>query len=79
MKDVKKSLHSLRYWLIGMAVGAVLGVDAFNAAVLSTMVEAFESGKNVSTAQAQIMEQSNQVEQLLRRINTRLEMATGAR
>jgi hypothetical protein len=73
MKDVKRTLSNQRYWIVGTAVGAVLGVGAFNATVLSNMIAAFESGQSISTAQAQILQRSREMEQALDRVHARLD------
>jgi len=73
MKDVKRTLSNQRYWIVGTAVGAVLGVGAFNATVLSNMIAAFESGKSISAAQAQILQRSREMEQALDRVHARLD------
>ena len=73
MKDVKRTLSNQRYWIVGTAVGAVLGVGAFNATVLSNMIAAFESGKSISAAQAQILQRSREMEQALDRVHARID------
>jgi hypothetical protein len=73
MKDVKRTLSNQRYWIVGTAVGAVLGVGAFNATVLSNMIAAFESGKSISTAQAEILERSREMEKAVDNVRARLD------
>jgi hypothetical protein len=73
MKDVKRTVSNQRYWIVGTAVGAVLGVGAFNATVLSNMIAAFESGKSISAAQAGIIQQSKEMERAMDIIRSRLD------
>ncbi|CAB3794588.1 hypothetical protein [Pararobbsia alpina] len=73
MRDVKRTLSNQRYWIVGTAIGAVLGVGAFNATVLSNMIAAFESGKSISAAQAEIIQRSREMEQAIDHMRSRLE------
>jgi hypothetical protein len=73
MKEVKRTLSNQRYWIVGTAVGAVLGVGAFNATVLSNMIAAFESGKSISAAQAEILQRSKEMERAIDTIRSRLD------
>lgn len=73
MKDVKRTLSNQRYWIVGTAVGAVLGVGAFNATVLSNMIAAFESGRSISTAQAEILQRSREMEKAVDNVRARLD------
>lgn len=74
MKEVKRTLSNQRYWIVSTAVGAVLGVGAFNATVLSNMIAAFESGKSISAAQAEIIHQSKEMEKVIDSIRSRLDV-----
>jgi len=53
---------------IGAVLAIVFGVAAFNATVLSNMLASFESGKNTSTAQAEVKRQSEETAALLKQI-----------
>jgi len=58
---------------ISTATATVLGVAAFNAAILSNMVASFESGKDIATAQAEIRRQSEETATLIKDLKRRLE------
>lgn len=64
----RNAIGGLRTTIVVTAIGAVIGVAAFNATVLSTMLASFESGRNVSEAQAKIQRQSEETAALLRQI-----------
>ena len=64
----KNEIGGLRTTIVVTAIGAVIGVAAFNATVLSNMLASFESGRNVSAAQAQIQRQAEETAALLRQI-----------
>lgn len=65
---MKNSIGGLRTTIVVTAIGAVIGVAAFNATVLNNMLASFESGRNVSAAQAQIQRQAEETAALLRQI-----------
>jgi len=71
-KDTQASIKSLKTTIIVTGISAVLaivlGVAAFNATVLSNMVASFESGKNTSAAQTQVMQQLKDTQALLDQI-----------
>lgn len=64
----KNEIGGLRTTIVVTAIGAVIGIAAFNATVLSNMLASFESGRNVSAAQAQVQRQAEQTATLLRQI-----------
>ena len=64
----QNAIGGLRTTIVVTAIGAVIGVAAFNATVLSNMLASFESGRNVSEAQAKIQRQSEETAALLRQI-----------
>jgi anti-sigma-K factor RskA len=66
--EIKSALGGLKTTMIVTAIGAVIGVATFNATVMSNMITAFESGKNISDTQARILRQSEKTEALLTRI-----------
>jgi lipopolysaccharide export system protein LptC len=68
MQDIKSEMKSMKWWMIGTGLSVVLGIAAFNATVLSNMVASFESGKNTSAAQAQVMQQVKDTQALLDQI-----------
>lgn len=64
----QNAIGGLRTTIVVTAIGAVIGVAAFNATVLSNMLASFESGRNVSEAQAKIQRQAEETAALLRQI-----------
>ena len=64
----QNAIGGIKTTIVVTAVGAVIGVAAFNATVLSNMLASFESGRNVSEAQAKIQRQSEETAALLRQI-----------
>lgn len=64
----QNAIGGLRTTIVVTAIGAVIGVAAFNATVLSDMLASFESGRNVSEAQAKIQRQAEETAALLRQI-----------
>ncbi|MCG8999810.1 hypothetical protein [Laribacter hongkongensis] len=68
-KETQASVKSLKLTIvltsISTVVAIVLGVAAFNSTVLNNMVAAFESGKNTSSAQAQVQQQLRDTQVLL--------------
>lgn len=65
---MQNAIGGLRTAIVVTAIGAVIGVAAFNATVLNNMLASFESGRNVSAAQAQIQRQAEETATLLRQI-----------
>lgn len=65
---MQNAIGGLRTTIVVTAIGAVIGVAAFNATVLNNMLASFESGRNVSAAQAQIQRQAEETATLLRQI-----------
>lgn len=68
LKGLRAEMKAMKWWMIGTGLSVVLGIAAFNATVLSNMVAAFESGKNTSAAQAQVMQQLKDTQALLEQI-----------
>lgn len=68
MSAIQNAISGLKVTMIVTAIGAVIGVATFNATVLSNMVTAFESGKNMSETQAKILRQSEETAALLKQI-----------
>lgn len=68
----QNAIGGLRRTIVVTAIGAVIGVAAFNATVLSNMLASFESGRNVSEAQAKIQQQAEETAALLRQIQQAL-------
>ena len=64
----QSAIGGLRTTIIVTAIGAVIGVAAFSATVLSNMLASFEAGRNVSMTEARLLRQSEQTEALLRQI-----------
>lgn len=69
---MQNAIGGLRTTIVVTAIGAVIGVAAFNATVLNNMLASFESGRNVSAAQAQIQRQAEETAALLRQIQQAL-------
>lgn len=65
---IQSAISGLKVTMIVTAVGTVIGVATFNATVLSNMVSAFESGKNVSETQSKILRQSEETAAILKQI-----------
>jgi hypothetical protein len=76
IKDTLASIGSLKTTIILTALSTVLaiviGMAAFNATVLSNMLASFESGKNMSAAQAEIKRQTEETATLLRELKANL-------
>jgi hypothetical protein len=68
VQQIQASSASLKYWLIGTGIAVVLGLAAFNATLLSNMVASFESGKNTSATQAQVLQQVKDTQTLLEEV-----------
>lgn len=71
-KATQESIKNLKNTVIVTGITSVIaivfGVAAFNATVLSNMVASFESGKNTSAAQAQVMQQAKDTQAILDQI-----------
>lgn len=52
--EVKHDSKTMKYWLIGTGLATVIGLFGANIAMVQTMGAMFESGKSLSTAQANI-------------------------
>lgn len=68
ISQVKTDSKNLKFWLAGTAVAVVLGVYGANISMVQTMLASFESGKNISTAQAEIKRQSEETSALLKQM-----------
>jgi Flp pilus assembly protein TadB len=81
-RETQASLGSLKTTIIVTAVSTVLaivlGVAAFNATVLSNMVASFESGKEMSAAQAEVKRQTEETAALLKQMQQQLSPAPKA-
>lgn len=75
--SIQNSIGGLKTTMIVTAIGAVIGIATFNATVLSSMITAFETGKNVSEAQARILRQSEETAKLLKQIQQGLPVPAG--
>ncbi|MYM32104.1 hypothetical protein GTP58_27605 [Duganella sp. CY15W] len=73
LAEMRTSLANLRITIIITGITVILGVAAFNATVMSNMIASFESGKNLSTAQAEVKRQTEETAKLLRKIQDDLE------
>ena len=65
---IQNSIGGLKTTMIVTATGAVIGVAAFNATVMSNMLASFESGRNLSETQTKMMRQSEETAALLKQI-----------
>jgi hypothetical protein len=68
ISEVRTDSKNLKFWLAGTAVAVVLGIAGVNIAMLQTMLASFESGKSISTAQAEIKRQSEETGALLKQL-----------
>lgn len=68
ISEVKTDSKNLKLWLAGTAVAVFLGIAGVNVAMLQTMLASFESGKNISTAQAEIKRQTEETSTLLKQL-----------
>ena len=77
ISEIRSAMAGLKTTIIVTAISAVLaivlGVAAFNATVLSSMVAAFEAGKNTSAAQAEVKRQTEETAALLNRMREELD------
>ncbi|SHN15988.1 hypothetical protein SAMN05192549_10537 [Duganella sacchari] len=73
LAEMRTSLANLRITIIITGITVILGVAALNATVMSNMIASFESGKNLSTAQAEVKRQTEETAKLLRKIQADLE------
>lgn len=75
--EMQASIRNLKSTMIvtalSTAIAIILGVAAFNATVLSSMVASFESGKNTAAAQADMRLQSEQTATIIRELQKRLD------
>jgi high-affinity nickel permease len=63
---------------ITSVLAIVLGIAAINATLLSNMVASFESGRNLSAAQAEVKRQAEETATLLRQLQDRMPPAPSA-
>ncbi|KPC55430.1 hypothetical protein [Amantichitinum ursilacus] len=73
-RDMKVESRQLKFWMVGTGIGVVLGIAAFNATVLSSMVASFESGKNLTAVQIQLQQQGAENQRMLERVRNQLEL-----
>jgi len=66
--DIKGLKSTIIITAISAALAIVFGVAAFNATVLSNMLESFESGKNTAAAQAEIRKQSEETRTMIKKM-----------
>ncbi|MDB5754261.1 MAG: hypothetical protein JWR56_689, partial [Massilia sp.] len=74
--ELRAAISGLKSATITTGISAVLaiviGVASFNATMLSSMVTAFESGKNTSAAQAEVKRQTEETAALLKQIQQQI-------
>ncbi|WGG52366.1 hypothetical protein [Rugamonas sp. DEMB1] len=77
--EVKAGINNLRTTVVVTAISiglaSVFGVAAFNATVLSNMLASFESGKNMSAAQAEVQRQLEATAVLLNKVQKQIDQA----
>jgi hypothetical protein len=82
LKETQASIRSLKTTMIVTAISSVLaivfGIAAINATLLSNMVASFESGRNVSAAQAEVRRQAEETAVLLKQLQDRMPLAPSA-
>jgi hypothetical protein len=82
LKETQASIRSLKTTMIVTAISSVLaivfGIAAINATLLSNMVASFESGRNVSAAQAEVRRQAEETAVLLKQLQDRMPLALSA-
>jgi hypothetical protein len=78
--EVKAGINNLRTTVVVTAISiglaSVFGIAAFNATVLSNMLASFESGKNMSAAQAEVQRQLEATAVLLDKVQKQIDQAT---
>lgn len=67
-KEVRQESKNIKWWLAGTAIATVIGLYAANVSMVQTMLAAFESGKSMSSSQAEIKRQSEETGALLRQL-----------
>jgi hypothetical protein len=82
LKETQASISSLKTTMVVTAITSVLaivlGIAAINATLLSNMVASFESGRNLSAAQAEVKRQAEETATLLRQLQDRMPPAPSA-
>jgi high-affinity nickel permease len=82
LKETQASISSLKTTMVVTAITSVLaivlGIAAINATLLSNMVASFESGRNLSAAQAEVKRQAEETATLLRQLQDRMPPAPAA-
>jgi hypothetical protein len=82
LKETHASISSLKTTMVVTAITSVLaivlGIAAINATLLSNMVASFESGRNLSAAQAEVKRQAEETATLLRQLQDRMPPAPAA-
>ncbi len=73
--DIKNWRTTVFVTAISIGLATVFGVAAFNATVLSNMLAAFESGKNMSAAQAEVQRQLEATAVLLDKVQKQIDQA----
>lgn len=73
--DIKNWRTTVVVTAISVGLATVFGVAAFNATVLSNMLAAFESGKNMSAAQAEVQRQLEATAVLLDKVQKQIDQA----
>ena len=72
MKETRSDIANLRTTVIVTAISVglavVFGIAAFNATVLSNMLAAFESGRSVSTAQAEAARRNEEAAAMIKQL-----------
>ena len=73
--DIKNWRTTVVVTAISVGLATVFGVAAFNATVLSNMLASFESGKNMSAAQAELQRQAEATAVLLDKLQKQVDQA----
>jgi multidrug efflux pump subunit AcrB len=72
MDRVEKGMVTLRTTVIVTGISVVLGIAGLNAAIMQNMQAAFDSGRMVSAAQADVQRQVRETDGKLRQIDEKL-------
>jgi hypothetical protein len=69
------SIAGIKATIVVTGIAIFLGIGALNAAMLSNMLAAFESGRNTTVAQAEVKRQTEETSKLLKQIQGQVNQA----
>jgi hypothetical protein len=80
--EMREQIRSLRMTMVvtalSTAIAIILGIGTLNAALMSNMIAALESGKDIAAAQAELKRQSEETAGLIREMQRRLDLQAPA-